>query len=569
MLLGAGLSLAIEVSQYFAIAGRDASLSDLITNTLGTAVGALLAGSWRAWMVPGPRTARLLAAATALTWLMQVAVTGAAVRPALPATVYWGQRAADLAQFDTFPGRLLDARVGAHSLPSHRLPNSAEVRRSLMAGEPLTAVAEPAGATRGLAPLASIFDDGQQEIAVLGQWNEDLVFRLRSLALSLELRPPAVRLPWAFRARGRRDANRVRGHPGEPVRRRGSGRWPAGVAGAASECSMGLEPAAPLRVCVRTGSAVALGPLGRRLAGAAWFLAARHGHRFGPGRHGVRRPTRGRAAGGARDLSRALGLPGMGRRAPRCRRRLAVGGHRAASSRGAGDVECSWSVLQRLADALNSFIFIFAFLPVAYAVFWLLRTARQPYVWLTLTGYVFYGYWDPRFCLLMAFSTLVSYSRRPRVSADGRIARQASCASSFRSRVDLLLLGFFKYANFVLAVGRDAAVRFGRRCQVPQLDIVLPIGISFYTFHTISYIVDCYRGVITPDPEFLRILRRTSRCFPSSSPGRSFASARSRQDLEALGTCTTGRAGCAAGVSFFVVGLVEKVLDRRYPRCVR
>lgn len=200
MLLGAGLSLAIEVSQYFAIAGRDASLSDLITNTLGTAVGALLAGSWRAWMVPGSRTARLLAAATALTWLMQVAVTGAAVRPALPTTVYWGQRAADLAQFDTFPGRLLDARVGAHSLPSHRLSNSAEVRRSLMAGEPLTAVAEPAGATRGLAPLASIFDDGQQEIAVLGQWNEDLVFRLRSRALSLELRPPAVRLPSAFRA---------------------------------------------------------------------------------------------------------------------------------------------------------------------------------------------------------------------------------------------------------------------------------------------------------------------------------------------------------------------------------
>src|SRR5678810_121753 len=58
----------------------------------------------------------------------------------------------------------------------------------------------------------------------------------------------------------------------------------------------------------------------------------------------------------------------------------------------------------------NSFIFIFVFLPIAYAVFWMLPTSRTRYVWLTLTGYVFYGYWDPRFCLLMAFSTLVSYS---------------------------------------------------------------------------------------------------------------------------------------------------------------
>ena len=57
----------------------------------------------------------------------------------------------------------------------------------------------------------------------------------------------------------------------------------------------------------------------------------------------------------------------------------------------------------------NSFIFLFAFLPVCYLVFWSLRTASSRYVWLTLSGYVFYGYWNPWFCLLMAFSTLVSF----------------------------------------------------------------------------------------------------------------------------------------------------------------
>jgi alginate O-acetyltransferase complex protein AlgI len=57
----------------------------------------------------------------------------------------------------------------------------------------------------------------------------------------------------------------------------------------------------------------------------------------------------------------------------------------------------------------NSAVFLFLFLPITYAVFWSLRTANQRYVWLAITGYVFYGYWDPRFCLLMAFSTIVSY----------------------------------------------------------------------------------------------------------------------------------------------------------------
>jgi hypothetical protein len=196
--LGALLSFSIELAQYVAIIGRDASLSDLITNTIGTALGAILAGSWRAWVIPNRSTARVLASATALIWLAQVALTGAAVRPALPTTVYWGQRAADLGQFDTFPGRLLDARIGTATLPGHRLTNSAEVRHQLLSGELVTAVAEPAGPTKGIAPLASIFDDEQREILVLAQWKDDLLFRLRARAIDFELRPPAIRLPGVF-----------------------------------------------------------------------------------------------------------------------------------------------------------------------------------------------------------------------------------------------------------------------------------------------------------------------------------------------------------------------------------
>jgi hypothetical protein len=200
VLLGAALSLAIETAQYFAIPGRDASLGDLLTNTLGAGLGALLATTWRIWATPRPTDARTLTLLAAVIWLAQVAASGEAVRPALPQSVYWGQRTAELGQFDTFPGQLLDARVGALSLPSHRLPNSDEVREALLNGTTLTAVAVPAGPTNGIAPIVSIFDGQQREIAVLGQFHDDLVYRLRSRATDWRLRPPAIRLRSVFRS---------------------------------------------------------------------------------------------------------------------------------------------------------------------------------------------------------------------------------------------------------------------------------------------------------------------------------------------------------------------------------
>ena len=57
----------------------------------------------------------------------------------------------------------------------------------------------------------------------------------------------------------------------------------------------------------------------------------------------------------------------------------------------------------------NSLPFLYGFLPLTYLVFWRLRTKRSRYAWLTVTGYVFYSFWDYRFCALMATSTLVSY----------------------------------------------------------------------------------------------------------------------------------------------------------------
>ncbi|HUQ84440.1 MAG TPA: hypothetical protein VM076_25020, partial [Gemmatimonadaceae bacterium] len=145
----------------------------------------------------------------------------------------------------------------------------------------------------------------------------------------------------------------------------------------------------------------------------------------------------------------------------------------------------------------NSFVFLFAFLPVAYVVFWSLRATQSRYIWLTLTGYVFYGYWNPKFCLLMAFSTLVSYTAGLGLARWTDPARRKLCLV-VPIVVDLALLAFFKYANFAVDTARDVFHVLGTDIRVPHLNIILPVGISFYTFHTITYIVDAYRGVITP-----------------------------------------------------------------------
>ena len=205
----------------------------------------------------------------------------------------------------------------------------------------------------------------------------------------------------------------------------------------------------------------------------------------------------------------------------------------------------------------NSFVFLCVFLPIAYAVFWCLRSARSRYVWLTVTGYVFYGYWDPRFTLLMAFSTAVSFSAGLGFLrwSDPRTRRLCLVIPIV---VDLSLLGFFKYANFALSSTEGVLGVFGVHPGFPHLNIILPIGISFYTFHTISYIVDSYRGVITPTRNFFEFSAYVS-LFSQLIAGPIVRFRQIEEDLERIAESSPGR-WLAKGVSFFVIGLVEKVV---------
>lgn len=205
----------------------------------------------------------------------------------------------------------------------------------------------------------------------------------------------------------------------------------------------------------------------------------------------------------------------------------------------------------------NSFVFLCGFFPVTYIVFWLLRSAQSRYVWLALTGYVFYGYWDARFCLLMGFSTLVSYlAGLGFLRFDSPRARKLCLVIPIA--VDLCLLGFFKYANFFLDSVQAAVAAAGIEATFPSLNVVLPVGISFYTFHTITYIVDSYRGTIRPTRNIFEFAAYVS-LFSQLVAGPIVRFRQIEADLESLGAADRTR-WIVPGVSFFIVGLVEKVV---------
>lgn len=219
----------------------------------------------------------------------------------------------------------------------------------------------------------------------------------------------------------------------------------------------------------------------------------------------------------------------------------------------------------------NSFVFLLLFLPITYVVFWNLRKTSHRYVWLAVTGYVFYGYWNPWFCLLMAFSTLVSY-----LAGIGFLTVRSATARWLCLVVpiviDLSLLGFFKYANFGLETAQRAIDALGIGYQLPDeilvpffdgwrlrfRDIILPVGISFYTFHTISYIVDAYRGVIKPTRNLWEFAAYVS-LFSQLVAGPIVRFRQIEEDLENLGDADRTR-WLPIGVAYFVYGFAEKVL---------
>ncbi|MBP6919525.1 MAG: MBOAT family protein [Candidatus Omnitrophica bacterium] len=121
---------------------------------------------------------------------------------------------------------------------------------------------------------------------------------------------------------------------------------------------------------------------------------------------------------------------------------------------------------------------------------------------LLVASYVFYGWWDWRFLFLMFFSTVLDYVCGIGIAGTESIRRKKLFL--FLSVAgNLSILGFFKYFNFFVASLQAFLGYFGLTLHPAALHIVLPLGISFYTFQTMSYTIDIYRGDIKPAPKFM------------------------------------------------------------------
>lgn len=147
----------------------------------------------------------------------------------------------------------------------------------------------------------------------------------------------------------------------------------------------------------------------------------------------------------------------------------------------------------------NSIEFAF-FLPVAFLLYWFVfnKKIKTQNFYLLIISYVFYGWWDWRFLSLIAFSSSVDFFVAKALNRQTDLTKRKLLLSTSLI-VNLGLLGFFKYYDFFVDSFVSAYTLFGQTLEVDRLNIILPVGISFYTFQTLSYSVDIYRRKLKPE----------------------------------------------------------------------
>lgn len=193
--------------------------------------------------------------------------------------------------------------------------------------------------------------------------------------------------------------------------------------------------------------------------------------------------------------------------------------------------------------------FLFVFLPAVLAAYFLCPRRWHNAVLLVFSLF-FYAWGEPVYILLMLCSITVSFLAGRALGRAHTPARRRAVLSASVA-YHLLTLGFFKYADFFIGTVNSL---FG--LSLPLLSLPLPIGISFYTFQTLSYIVDVYRGVCAPQRRWGWLAMYVS-LFPQLIAG---PIVRYQTVEQQIAHRTVSRAQCAEGVRRFTAGLVKKVL---------
>ncbi len=199
----------------------------------------------------------------------------------------------------------------------------------------------------------------------------------------------------------------------------------------------------------------------------------------------------------------------------------------------------------------HTWIFL-VFFVLFYAVYLLTKKTcfREP--WLLVSSYIFYAWWNPLYLLLIVWSTLIDYAAVTFMERSSR--RRLWLMLSILN--NLFLLGFFKYGAFVTENLNLLLAQLGIPLTIPAPGVLLPVGISFYTFQSMSYTIDFYRGKIEREKSFIRFATFVS-LFPQLVAGPIERAKNLLPQLRSNPPITLRDIG--DGLSLFIVGLFKKV----------
>lgn len=207
----------------------------------------------------------------------------------------------------------------------------------------------------------------------------------------------------------------------------------------------------------------------------------------------------------------------------------------------------------------SSATFLFLFLPLFLAVYFLVP-ARFRSLWILVGSWFYYGWWRVDFMLLLVGTSFGAWFVGTRIS----VLRGSETSTSEPRRrrwrtagvvLPLLVLGYFKYFNFGIDT-INLLTGLGGGPAISAWSVILPVGISFYTFQIISYVVDVYRGTVPPARSFVQVAAYVS-LFPQLVAG---PIVRYKEIATQFDTRPHGWVSLAAGVPRFMVGLARKVL---------
>ena len=144
------------------------------------------------------------------------------------------------------------------------------------------------------------------------------------------------------------------------------------------------------------------------------------------------------------------------------------------------------------------------FLPIVFILYWFVfqKSLKWQNLFIVITSYIFYGWWDWRFLFLILFSTVQDYCIAYWIEKENS-QKKRKLLLSISIITNLGFLGFFKYYNFFIDNFITAFSFFGTKPSIHTLNILLPVGISFYTFQTLSYTIDVYRRNLTATKDFI------------------------------------------------------------------